>query len=104
MQNTGLTEHQLKILTKVFQKYPTIEQIKLYGSRAKGTYNKHSDIDLVAYGEKLNHDIIAAVLLDLDDSDIPYQVDFQNYHDLTNRNLIDHIDRVGIEIFQRASA
>ncbi len=39
--------------------------------------------------------------MELDDSDIPYQVDLQNYHDLKNKQLIDHIDRVGIEIYQR---
>lgn len=103
MQNTGLTEYQLEMLRKVFQQYPEIERVKLYGSRAKGTYNERSDIDLVAYGEQINRDIIAAVLLDLDDSDIPYQIDLQNYHDLKNRNLVDHIDRVGIEIFHRST-
>ncbi len=101
MQEVGLTEQQLAALIDVFQKYPAIEKVKLYGSRAKGSYGERSDIDLVAYGEQLNRDIIALVLLDIEDSDIPYQVDLQDYHELKNKNLIDHIDRIGFEIYRR---
>jgi hypothetical protein len=40
-------------------------------------------------------------LLDLDDSNLPYSVDLQNYSDLKNRALIEHIDRVGVPIFKQ---
>ncbi len=97
--DTGLTENNLTALKNVFAKFPAIEQVKLYGSRAKGTYNPRSDIDLVAFGQKLDRYIIAEVLMDLDDSDIPYQIDFQNYHALKNPQLIEHINRVGKVIY-----
>ncbi len=101
MCDAGLTQIQLNFLKEVFAHYPQIEQVKIYGSRAKGTWHKRSDIDLVAFGDGLDRSIIADVLMELDDSDIPYQVDFQDYNDLKNKHLIDHVDRVGFEIYQK---
>ncbi len=103
MRDTGLTKAQLRILEKVFARHPQIDQVKIYGSRAKGNYHPRSDIDLAAYGDALNRSVIADVLLDLDDSDIPYQVDLHDYHDLKNKSLTEHIDRVGFAVYQRAS-
>lgn len=103
MNDTGLTSDQLALLTQVFQKHPQIDCVKLYGSRAKGTFQPRSDVDLVAFGHDINRFLIADILLDLADSDLPYQVDLQNYHELKNRALIEHIDRVGVVVYQRQS-
>lgn len=98
-EKTGLSPDVLEILQQIFLKHNTIKQVKLYGSRAKGTFSERSDIDLVAYGEDIEPSIIANVLLDLDDSDIPYLIDFQDFNSLKNYQLIDHINRVGIQIY-----
>lgn len=100
-QKTGLTIEILTSLKKIFKKYAAIEQVKLYGSRAKGTFNERSDIDLVAYGKDITRFMIADLLLDLDDSDIPYMVDLQSYHDLKNNQLIEHINRAGVIIYDK---
>ena len=102
MNSTGLTNEQLEILTQVFKKKPEVEAVKLYGSRAKHTFHERSDIDLVVFGAGIDRFLIAKLLLDLDDSDLPYTVDLQNYQELKNRALIEHIDRVGVVIYQRA--
>ena len=101
MTATGLTPMQLALLAQIFQKHTQIECVKLYGSRAKGNFHARSDVDLVAFGNGIDRFLIADILLDLEDSDLPYQVDLQNYHELKNRALIDHIDRVGVVIYQR---
>ena len=101
MTDTGLTPEQLAQLTEVFKKHPPIDCVKLYGSRAKGTYHPRSDVDLVVLGDDIDRFLIADILLDLADSDLPYQVDLQNYHDLKNRALIEHIDRVGVIVYQK---
>lgn len=99
MMDTGIDPQTRRKLEQVFANYPYVEQVKLYGSRAKGTFHARSDIDLVVYGHGLDRFIIARILMDLDDLDIPYLVDLQNYHDLKNRQLIEHIDRVGVVIY-----
>lgn len=100
MKDTGLSLSTLNILVEAFSKYPEIETAILYGSRAKGNYTSRSDIDLVVKGVISRH-IISKITLDLEDSDILYSVDLQSYNELINRELIDHIDRVGIVIYKK---
>ena len=101
IKESGLSNDILAMLKMTFKKYASIDQVKLYGSRAKGTFNERSDIDLVAYGKDLDRFIVNQVLLDLDDSNIPYMVDFQDFHDLKNCQLIEHIERVGQVIYSK---
>ncbi|QEN06322.1 nucleotidyltransferase domain-containing protein [Thiospirochaeta perfilievii] len=100
MKDTGLSVATINILVEAFSKYPEIDDVILYGSRAKGNYTSRSDIDLVVKGIISRH-IISKILLDLDDSDILYSVDLQSYNDLKNQELIDHIDRVGIVLYKK---
>jgi len=103
MNDTGLTSDQLALLTQAFQKHPQVDCVKLYGSRAKGNFHARSDVDLAAFGNGIDRFLIADILLDLADSDLPYQVDLQNYHELKNRALIEHIERVGVVVYQHQS-
>ena len=101
MSITGLTPEHLLILQQVFKIHPEVASVKLYGSRAKGNFHDRSDVDLVLMGEGIDRFLVADILLDLADSDLPYAVDLQNYNDIKNRALIDHIDRVGLDIYLR---
>ena len=101
MSKTGLTPEQLALLQQVFKKHPEVETVKLYGSRAKGSFHERSDIDLVVLGAGIDRFLVADLLMDLADSNLPYAVDLQNYSDIKNRALIEHIGRVGLVIFER---
>ncbi|MBS3779596.1 MAG: nucleotidyltransferase domain-containing protein, partial [Desulfovermiculus sp.] len=43
----GLDERTLEKLRSVFARYEPVQEVIIYGSRAKGTYVPSSDIDLV---------------------------------------------------------
>jgi predicted nucleotidyltransferase len=101
MSITGLTTEQLELVQQVFKKHSAVESVKLYGSRAKGTFHDRSDVDLVVFGAGIDRFLIAYLLMDLADTDLPYMVDLQNYGDIKNRALIEHIDRAGVVIFER---
>jgi uncharacterized protein len=101
MKNIGLTNSQLALLHQVLADYSEIEYVKLYGSRAKGTFNERSDIDLAVFGENIERYLISDLLLELNDSDLPYLVDVQNYVELQNKKLIEHIDRVGVVVYHK---
>jgi predicted nucleotidyltransferase len=73
----------------------------LYGSRAKGTYKKGSDIDLCLYGTDIDQILVYRIEESLDNLLLPYQFDLSAYPSLSNKDLIDHIDRIGIVFFQR---
>jgi predicted nucleotidyltransferase len=85
----------------VFSHYPKIEKAILYGSRAKGTYKKGSDIDIALVGKNLNIKELNQIWIELDDLMLPYQFDLTLYNILSNDEFIDHIDRVGIEIYSK---
>lgn len=99
--NHGLTDKQRQQLVDVFVDYPSIEAVKIYGSRAKGNYTNTSDIDLAMFGQNIDRFLIADLLMELNETDIPFLIDAQNYHALKNIRLKDHIDRVGQYIYRR---
>ena len=94
----GLDEHSLTVLRQVFARYPNITQVKLYGSRAKGTHHERSDIDLAVFGEGLDRFEIAKLLMELDETDLVYPIDLQHYDAIKNSKLKAHIDRVGVSL------
>ena len=63
MANAGLSKDVLSVLGTSFASHSHIELVKLYGSRAKGTFTDRSDIDLAAFGSALTRSDIADVLL-----------------------------------------
>ncbi|MEN2827006.1 hypothetical protein LGIHADK_00459 [Mannheimia haemolytica] len=101
MPNFGLSERATKTITDILAKYLEVEQAIIYGSRAKGNYREGSDVDLTFKGKDLTYDIVKRIWGDLDDSDSPYLFDLSIYHQLTNANFIEHIDRVGKVFYQR---
>jgi len=99
MLDTGLSKADFILLKNIFNQYNDIEQVKLYGSRAKGNYKSYSDVDLAIIGSKVDRIQVGSILLDIDDSDFPYQVDLQNLNDINNVALQEHIERVGLIIY-----
>src|SRR5665213_2297465 len=94
----ALSSAELAYLAEVFESYPGISAVTLFGSRAKGTQTTHSDIDLALHGDvdALGAEAIAA---DLDELPLPYHYDVKSYAAITFPALREHIDRVGIAIY-----
>jgi predicted nucleotidyltransferase len=101
LSHTGLTQEIVTQLQKIFNQYPAVKQVKIYGSRVKGTYKNNSDIDLVLYGEDLNSFLVADIIFAIEDSPIPYLVDIQIYSKIVNKQLQDHIDRLGVLVYEQ---
>ena len=92
----GLSDQTLNTLNEIFQKYPGIEAVLLYGSRAKGNFRNGSDIDLtIKAADNFSFSDLLKISGDFDDSNLPYLVDVSVYERLSNDSLKAHIDRVG---------
>lgn len=100
----GIKEEQWDKLLSTFAAYPKIERVVLYGSRAKGNYKPYSDVDITLYGQELTSSDISKLSLAIDDLLLPYQFDISIFHTLQNPDLIDHINRVGVEVYKRFNA
>lgn len=98
----GLSPATLDKLIGVFQQHSSIDSVWVYGSRAKGNYRSGSDIDLTL---KTSNIIQYAELMQIEDQIdnlfLPYTVDVSQYSELTNTDLIEHIDRIGIRIYDK---
>ncbi|SEF44947.1 nucleotidyltransferase family protein [Algoriphagus boritolerans] len=94
METFGLTDKSFQILLEIFRNYPTISEVKVYGSRAKGTYSERSDLDLVILDE-LDRKTLGEIWMDINSSDFPLTVDLQVYGEIKNENLKKQIHRVG---------
>jgi predicted nucleotidyltransferase len=93
----GLDAKTLNLIKSCFEKYPEIVWVKIYGSRAKGHYGRGSDIDL-AFGSPVDYS--ARLLGELDNLPLPYLFDVTRYESLKNQALKEHIDRVGVLIYE----
>jgi uncharacterized protein len=94
----GLTEDTVNKIQAVFARYPQVDKVILYGSRAKGNFKPGSDIDLTLFGGALTPDLRAKIASELDDLSIPYTIDLSIFAELHHEELREHIERVG-EIF-----
>lgn len=92
----GLSEQTLQKIHDVFVQYPQVEEVVLYGSRAKGDYKNGSDIDLTLHGgDSLTHTILSKIANDLDDQLLPYTIDLFIFKDIKNPDMVEQIERIG---------
>jgi predicted nucleotidyltransferase len=74
----------------------------LYGSRAKGTHKPGSDIDLTLCGTaELTLAILYQIMTDLDDLLLPYTIDLSIFERIEDPEVVAHIRRVGVVIYER---
>jgi len=98
--DTGLSPKTIHALEGVFKQFDAIDKVVLYGSRALSTHKPGSDIDLALFGSEITPDLIASIAILIDDLLLPYTLDLTAYALIDNDALREHIDRVGIELFQ----
>lgn len=95
----GLPTDAIERLTRVFKQWPQIDEVLLYGSRAKGNYRPGSDIDLTIKGEMLDLSTLLTIENQIDDLLLPWTVDLSLMHRIDNASLVEHIERVGVPFY-----
>jgi len=101
--NYGLKQRDLDYLIKALEQFPEIEIAIIFGSRAKGNYKPASDLDIVVKGERIADNTILK-LLDLleEELPLPYFIDVLYYEKINNKELKEHIDRMGKVFYSKA--
>lgn len=97
----GLSDKEFDEMTAIFGKFKNLEKVILYGSRAKGNYKKFSDVDITLEGDNLTLADLFQIQDLLYESDLPYMYDVSILKKITNPDLVDHIRRRGIVIWER---
>jgi type I restriction enzyme S subunit len=96
----GLTDAEMKRIQSLFSQFEDVKEVLLYGSRAKGNHRKNSDIDFTLKGDHLTLDVMYQIEEKLDDLLLPYKIDLSIFNKIESKELINHIQRVGVSFFK----
>ncbi len=95
----GLNEVTIEQLSTVFETNPKVDKALIFGSRAKGNYRNDSDIDIAIKGYNITSKDVLQLSSSLEDVDIAYKVDIVGYESIKEPALVEHIDRIGVELY-----
>lgn len=96
-----MTDLEIRLLNTLFARQKEIEQVILYGSRAKGTHKPFSDVDITLLGYSLNRSHLNRLSAEIDESTLPYRFDISIFSKLTNPALIEQIEQTGVVLYRR---
>ncbi len=97
----GLKDSDLEEIKKIISDFKEVEVAYMFGSRAKGNYRHGSDVDIALKGKDLTFSIVSSIAGILnEDTLMPYKFDVLNYYSISNKELVEHIDRVGVVFWE----
>ncbi len=97
----NLSSELIRQIQTIAQSDPQIEQIILYGSRARGTANERSDIDLAIKGD-LSPAQLGRLREQLEALPILQRFDLLLLDDITDQSLTEAIAQEGVMIYPAA--
>ena len=99
MRPVTLRNKDLAVLRAACRRFPAVREVRVFGSRATGTANRASDLDLAISAP----DATAAEWLDLCDAlenaPLIYELDLVRSERLTNERLKEKIARDGVTVY-----
>jgi predicted nucleotidyltransferase len=99
----ALREQDLDVLRRTFHRFPSVREVRVFGSRATGHARRASDIDLAISAP----DATAAEWLELtgvlDEAPIIYELDVVRTERTENARLLEKIAREGLPIYPEAA-
>jgi uncharacterized protein len=98
----GLHDRDISYIIKTSEELPEIEEVVIFGSRAKGNFKKASDVDLAVKGKAVTDVTVKRMSALLNEElPLPYFFDVLHYESISNADLLDHIQRVGTVIYKK---
>ena len=94
----GLTKKDLRIIKEILRKHDAVDRAVIFGSRAMGTFQAGSDLDIALKGV-ISSSIVSAIRRDLEETTLPYFFDVLDFNTIREPKLIEHIDRYGKVFF-----
>lgn len=75
----GLAERHYADFVRIFQRYPQIEEVLIFGSRAKGTAKPWSDFDLAVIAPGLSEPDFSKLWNEIDDLSLVFKLDLVHW-------------------------
>lgn len=99
MKTLALREQDLAVLLGVFQRFPWVQEVRIFGSRATGNARRASDIDLAISAPEATAGQWLELTDALEETPIIYEFDVVRTDHLQNTRLQEKIAREGIPIY-----
>lgn len=99
----GVKDIVLEKLSEVFEKNIGVIKALLYGSETMGNYFPDGDIEIAIVGD-LNLEELKKIGREIKLLQLPNKFNLCLYHQLEDKYLIEHIDRVGVVIYKNKMA
>jgi len=103
MKTVALREKDLATLRKTFGRFPTVKEVRVFGSRATGQSRRASDIDLAISAPAATPKEWADISEALENAPLIYELDIVRPEQTTNQRLKEKIAREGITVFPEKS-
>jgi proline iminopeptidase len=91
----GLAEHHYAEFVRIFRRYPQIEQVLIFGSRAKGTDKPWSDFDLAVVAPTMSAGEFSKLWNEIDDLPLVFKLDLLHWDSLAPNRLREKIGEEG---------
>ncbi len=98
----GFTERNHRTIQSIFEKFSSVKEVILFGSRASGTFRPYSDIDLCLMNADFDQQQHLAIIDAFEESDLPFFTDILVFHRLQNEALKNQIKETGKLIYSKA--
>lgn len=99
--NYGLSSAVLDDFQKIFQHYPAIKEILIFGSRVKGTAKPSSDIDLAVIAPSMDDQEFSRLWNALDNLPLVFKLDIVHWDKLGDTALKRKIRHEGRLLYPR---
>lgn len=86
-QDFGLSDAIHQDLQQVFSQFPQIEQVLIFGSRAKGNYREGSDVDLAVFASAMTDSEFTTLWARVDNLPILFKIDLIHWNTLEKETL-----------------
>ena len=100
MMEIGLNKNEINNICSVLINFNELDEVVVFGSRAKGNFKPGSDVDLALKGRGLNLNVLNRISNELDDLDLPYLFDLCIYDRIENPAFKEHINSTGISFYR----
>lgn len=97
----GLSDEVIQDICGVFARHRNVDEVLIFGSRAKGNYSEGSDIDLAAKGSGISFNQLMDINIQIEDLGLLYKVDVVDYNKNLGTPIVAHIDRVGKVFYKK---
>ncbi len=94
----GIDSDTLQRLSEILLSNQKVSRAVVFGSRAKGDFQKGADIDIALSGSKICIQDILSMKMRIEELTLPFTIDLIRYENISNQELKEHIKREGKEI------